>query len=180
MKFILKIAAWLTLSPGFSQSHWHIISTWIAFWPWYIIFTSRKSIFRLWCGMCVLRSGLLPPSDQRWHWLMGHVLYGLFIDGNIFFILNGIANFLHATMGRISCSCAQNFHRILWCHRGYKYIKSLTHIGILITIFAVLGVGFTNGGLAVWTLNEMLPFELPAILGNLAMPHLIAIIAIYK
>ena len=60
------------------------------------------------------------------------------------------------------------------------YIKSLTHIGILITIFAVLGVGFTNGGLAVWKLNEMLPFELPAILGNLAMPHLIAIIAIYK
>ena len=53
-------------------------------------------------------------------------------------------------------------------------------IGILITLSMIYGVGFTNGGLAVWTLNEMLPFALPELIGSITVPNIVAVMAFYK
>jgi hypothetical protein len=50
----------------------------------------------------------------------------------------------------------------------------------LITLTVIFSVGFTNGGIAVWTLNEILPFALPEFLGKLTMPMIIAGTALYK
>ena len=44
----------------------------------------------------------------------------------------------------------------------------------------IYGVGFTNGGLAVWTLNEMLPFALPELIGSITVPNIVAVMAFYK
>ena len=48
------------------------------------------------------------------------------------------------------------------------------------TLSIILGVGITNGGLAVWTMNEILPFALPGFLGQLTVPAILAITAPYK
>lgn len=58
------------------------------------------------------------------------------------------------------------------------------YIGILITLSMILGVGITDGGLAVWTLSEMLPFALPeaiaVYIGSIRIPNFVAAMAFYK
>ena len=48
------------------------------------------------------------------------------------------------------------------------------------TLTTIFAIAFTNGGLATWTLSEMIPFVLPDIIGNFTLPKLMAIIAFYK
>lgn len=48
------------------------------------------------------------------------------------------------------------------------------------TLSIIFAVGFTNGGIAVWTLREMIPIALPEIIGNLTVPNIMAAVALYK
>lgn len=61
----------------------------------------------------------------------------------------------------------------------------LTHnnnlIGILITLTMILAVGITNGGLAVWTLADMLPFiNWPSAVAGITIPNFVAAMAFYN
>ena len=45
----------------------------------------------------------------------------------------------------------------------------------------IFSIAITNGGMAVWTLQEFLPtYALPELLANLTMPKVVAIAAVYK
>ena len=50
-----------------------------------------------------------------------------------------------------------------------KLIGIKSRIGILLTLSIMYTVAFTNGGFADWTLNQMLPFTLPEIVGSLTI-----------
>jgi hypothetical protein len=48
------------------------------------------------------------------------------------------------------------------------------------TLTIIFSVAFTNGGIAVWTLSEILPFALPPMIGALNISKIMGGIAIYK
>lgn len=45
----------------------------------------------------------------------------------------------------------------------------------------IFSIALTDGGLAVWTIQEFFPtYALPELIGNLTMPKVVAIVAVYK
>jgi hypothetical protein len=59
-------------------------------------------------------------------------------------------------------------------------MQFLANIGILLTLSGLLAVAVTNGGIAVWTLQEMLPYTLPEYIGGITLPMFFAVMALYK
>lgn len=56
----------------------------------------------------------------------------------------------------------------------------MTLTGLLLTLMIVFTCGVTNGGFAVWTLEELLPFALPGLLAKLTLPQILSILAFHK
>jgi hypothetical protein len=56
----------------------------------------------------------------------------------------------------------------------------MTTLGLLLTLLIVFACGVTNGGLAVWTLEELLPFAVPGFFSKLTLPQITSFLAFYK
>jgi hypothetical protein len=56
----------------------------------------------------------------------------------------------------------------------------MTLKGLLLTLMIIFTCGVTNGGFAVWTLEELMTFAVPALLAKLTIPQILSSIAFYK
>lgn len=53
-------------------------------------------------------------------------------------------------------------------------------LGILLTLAMIFSIAITNGGLAIWTLNDFFPEVLPEAIRAFTIPQILSIIALYK